>query len=1091
MKLTPTKLNPTARQFKRLMNVLAFALLTTLLPSSQPVVADSAMNRPNVLFIAVDDLNDWVGCLGGHPQAKTPNIDKLAGRGVLFEQAHCAAPLCSPSRTSIMMGLRPSTTGIYGNLNWFREMPQYQDWVTLPQYFRKHGYVAWGGGKLYHQAHGKFSDAAAWDHVYSTRTGTLPPAQSERYKHGLRPKFESNPILARLIDWGPTDHAIEANPDWKTAEGAAQFLQRDHDKPFFLGCGIYLPHLPWYAPKKFFDMHPLEDIELPPYKADDFDDIPAIGRRMGERHIKHIRESGKWKEAVQGCLAADSFADACVGHVLDALEKSRYRDNTIVVLWGDHGYDVGEKKIAKSALWEQTTRTPLIIAAPGTMPTGTAANGLICKSPVSLVDLYPTLIDLCGLPENEQLDGRSFAPLVNDPSVDWPYPAIITHSPHWLGTNHAVRSREFHYIHYSDGGEELYDVNADPLQRKNLADDPSYLSTKAELKQSLPTTNAPHYRGQVSTKSETKKRPNVVTLYADDLGYRDIGCYDGPVKTPVLDQLAAGGVRFTDFHSGAATCSPSRATFLTGRQHCRTGVYSVLDERFHRMHLLESETTIAEMLKENGYATAHFGKWHLGMPVQNRENPTPADHGFDDWFAVVNGPGPSHKDPTNFLRNGKRVGTIKGYSCQIVVDEALTWLDQKRADNEPFFLNLWFNEPHDPIAAPDEIVSQYGGLNEREAIYSGTIDNTDRAIGRLVAKLEKLGELNNTIIIYSSDNGSYLQERNGELRGKKGALFEGGHRVPGIFYWKDGIPGGRVEKEPAGVVDLLPTLCGLIGIDKPKGVHLDGSDLAPLLTRSGSFKRHQPLFWIAGTNMVMRVGDHTLFASSTAKSPIDFKTANRLMEQVKEVLGDDLEKELGGMDLRSRMFNGRFANPEANRLRDQHRRLFYFQESWIPELKKSGLGRVGLYDLSKDLGQQNDIAKERPELAARLKEQAATIYRSVMADAPQWPAPEAQSAAKTSQENPPQRPAPGAADTDTAKLLARIDRNSLPKAYDGFNHQRYVDRIMAELKPEQRVRVGQLWKEKRRLDPDMPNPGASFVKILNHVAEAAAGAEKE
>ena len=1091
MKLTPTKLNPTARQFKRLMNVLAFALLTTLLPSSQPVVADSAMNRPNVLFIAVDDLNDWVGCLGGHPQAKTPNIDKLAGRGVLFEQAHCAAPLCSPSRTSIMMGLRPSTTGIYGNLNWFREMPQYQDWVTLPQYFRKHGYVAWGGGKLYHQAHGKFSDAAAWDHVYSTRTGTLPPAQSERYKHGLRPKFESNPILARLIDWGPTDHAIEANPDWKTAEGAAQFLQRDHDKPFFLGCGIYLPHLPWYAPKKFFDMHPLEDIELPPYKADDFDDIPAIGRRMGERHIKHIRESGKWKEAVQGCLAADSFADACVGHVLDTLEKSRYRDNTIVVLWGDHGYDVGEKKIAKSALWEQTTRTPLIIAAPGTMPTGTAANGLICKSPVSLVDLYPTLIDLCGLPENEQLDGRSFAPLVNDPSVDWPYPAIITHSPHWLGTNHAVRSREFHYIHYSDGGEELYDVNADPLQRKNLADDPSYLSTKAELKQSLPTTNAPHYRGQVSTKSETKKRPNVVTLYADDLGYRDIGCYDGPVKTPVLDQLAAGGVRFTDFHSGAATCSPSRATFLTGRQHCRTGVYSVLDERFHRMHLLESETTIAEMLKENGYATAHFGKWHLGMPVQNRENPTPADHGFDDWFAVVNGPGPSHKDPTNFLRNGKRVGTIKGYSCQIVVDEALTWLDQKRADNEPFFLNLWFNEPHDPIAAPDEIVSQYGGLNEREAIYSGTIDNTDRAIGRLVAKLEKLGELNNTIIIYSSDNGSYLQERNGELRGKKGALFEGGHRVPGIFYWKDGIPGGRVEKEPAGVVDLLPTLCGLIGIDKPKGVHLDGSDLAPLLTRSGSFKRHQPLFWIAGTNMVMRVGDHTLFASSTAKSPIDFKTANRLMEQVKEVLGDDLEKELGGMDLRSRMFNGRFANPEANRLRDQHRRLFYFQESWIPELKKSGLGRVGLYDLSKDLGQQNDIAKERPELAARLKEQAATIYRSVMADAPQWPAPEAQSAAKTSQENPPQRPAPGAVDTDTAKLLARIDRNSLPKAYDGFNHQRYVDRIMAELKPEQRVRVGQLWKEKRRLDPDMPNPGASFVKILNHVAEAAAGAEKE
>ncbi len=585
------------------------------------------------------------------------------------------------------------------------------------------------------------------------------------------------------------------------------------------------------------------------------------------------------------------------------------------------------------------------------------------------------------------------------------------------------------------------------------------------------------------TSLAAERRPNVVTLYVDDLGYRDIGCYGGPVKTPVLDKLAAGGVRFTDFHSGAPTCSPSRATFLTGRNHHRTGVYSVLDERFHRMHLLKSETTIAEVLKENGYATAHFGKWHLGMPVQNRKNPTPDDHGFDYWFGVVNGPGKSHKNPTNFLRNGKRVGPMKGYSCQIVVDEALTWIEQKRDGDEPFFLNLWFNEPHDPIAAPDDIVSQYGALNEREAIYSGTIDNTDRAIGRLVARLEKLGELDNTIIVYASDNGSYLQERNGELRGKKGALFEGGHRVPGIFYWKGGIPGGRVENEPAGVVDLLPTLCGLIGIDKPKGVHLDGSDLAPLLTKSGEFTRHQPLFWMSEANMVMRVGDHTLFASSTAKSPIDFKTADRLMEQVKEVLGDDLEKELGGMDLRSRMFNGNFANPEANRLRDQHRRLFYFQESWIPELKKSGLGRVQLYDLSNDLGQKNNIVNQRPELAARLKEQAAAIYRSVMADAPEWPDPEKLAAAKKSQENTPARPAPGASDTDTAKLLARIDKNPLPKGYDGSRHQPYVDRVMAGLKPEQRARVGQLWKEKRRLDPDMPNPGASFVKILTHVAE--------
>lgn len=450
-------------------------------------------SRLNVLFLAVDDLNDWVGCLGGHPQAKTPNIDRLAKKGVLFEQAHAAAPLCSPSRTAIMTGLRPSTTGVYGNLNWFRDLPQYKDWVTIPQYFRQHGYLAWGGGKLYHMAHGKFSDPIAWDEQYSTRTGTFPPPKRQRYAHGL--KF-SNPILQRLIDWGPIEQPTEATPDWKTADGAARFLQRDHDKPFFLGCGIYMPHLPWYAPKKFFDMHPLEKVQLPPHKADDFDDIPPIGRRMAGEAGRIIRESGSWRKAVQGCLAADSFADACVGHVLDALERSQYRDNTIVVLWGDHGYDVGEKKFAKSALWEQTTRTPLIIHVPKKLfGPSSDAKATVCKRPVSLIDLYPTLIELCGLPPRDDLDGRSLVPLLRAPEAEWPYPAIITHSPHWFGSNHAIRSERWHYIRYKDGGEELYDAANDPNQWNNLASDPKYAATKAKLRKWIPKKNAKHYRG--------------------------------------------------------------------------------------------------------------------------------------------------------------------------------------------------------------------------------------------------------------------------------------------------------------------------------------------------------------------------------------------------------------------------------------------------------------------------------------------------------------------------------------------------------------------------------------------------------------------
>ena len=582
-----------------------------------------------------------------------------------------------------------------------------------------------------------------------------------------------------------------------------------------------------------------------------------------------------------------------------------------------------------------------------------------------------------------------------------------------------------------------------------------------------------------------ERAPNVVTLLVDDLGYRDIGCYGGPVKTPVLDKLAAEGVRFTDFHSGAPVCSPSRATFLTGRNHIRAGVYSVLSEQRHRMHLLRSETTLAEVLKDEGYSTAHFGKWHLGMPINNRDNPTPAEHGFDYWFGLVNGANPSHKDPTNFLRNGKSVGPMKGYSCQLVVDEAITWLDKKRDADAPFILNLWFNEPHAVISAPDEIVSEYGELNNKAAIYNGTIDNTDRAIGRLVAKLEQLGELENTIIHYSSDNGSYRQERSGELRGKKGSHYEGGHRVPGIFYWKEKIPGGGVEKEPAGAVDLLPTLCGLLGIDKPKNVFLDGSDLTPLLTRTGGFERHQPLFWMNGSTMALRLGDLTLLAPSTTRLPFDNAKANRLLQQTKLALGDDLEKELGGLDLRSRMFNGRFANREANRLRDEFRSLFYFNEALIPLIKKGGVDRVQLYDLSKDLGQQNDIAKERPKLVARMKKQANLIYESVMFDGPEYGTPEEQAAAKKLPGNKPQRPATGAPDTDTGKLLSRIDKNDLPKGYQGSRHQAYVDKVMAGLKPEQRARVSELWKEKRRIDPKMPNRGASFIRILTHVAGGA------
>ena len=431
------------------------------------------------------------------------------------------------------------------------------------------------------------------------------------------------------------------------------------------------------------------------------------------------------------------------------------------------------------------------------------------------------------------------------------------------------------------------------------------------------------------------KQPNVVVLLADDLGYQDIGCYGGPVKTPALDALAAEGARFTDFYSGCAVCSPSRATLLTGRHHIRAGVYSWIHDASQNSHLLEREITIAEHLRSAGYATAHVGKWHLGLPTKDRVKPTPDQHGFDHWFATWNNAEPSHKNPGNFIRNGERVGNLEGYSCQLVVDEAIDWLDHKRDKQKPFFLNVWFHEPHAPIAAPDDIVGNYGNLKDKAAVYSGTIDNTDRAIGRLVARLKEVAPAGETLIIYASDNGSYRDDRTGGLRGRKGMNWEGGIRVPGIFHWPGKIPAGQELRDPAAIVDILPTICGLLGIDAPAGVHLDGSNLSPILTGKAKLARHQPLFWHLQKSrpiVALRDGDFSLVA--------------------------DPDYELSTSNM--------------------------FKEAWIPAIKSGGYKNFQLFNLKEDPSQQHNLAAEQPARLAELKEKLLKINSSIMADGHDW-----------------------------------------------------------------------------------------------------------
>ena len=433
-----------------------------------------------------------------------------------------------------------------------------------------------------------------------------------------------------------------------------------------------------------------------------------------------------------------------------------------------------------------------------------------------------------------------------------------------------------------------------------------------------------------------ENHPNVVILLADDLGYQDVGCYGGPVKTPAIDQLAKNGVRFTDFYSGSAVCSPSRATLLTGRHHIRTGVYSWISDDVQNAHLLLREQTIAEILKNQGYSTAHFGKWHLGLPTKNRVKPTPCQHGFDFWFTTWNNASPSHKNPNNFIRNGQQVGPLEGYSCHLLVDEVIDWLEDHRNPKTPFFLNVWFHEPHAPIAAPDDLVYAYGELKDKASIYSATIDNTDRAIQRIIDKLNRMGVRENTLIVYASDNGSYRDDRTGNLRGKKGSILEGGIRVPGIFSWPAVIEKNRTEENPAGLVDVLPTLCGLLNLDVAHDRMIDGSDLSELLVGNPSqFKRHQPMFWYLQKSrpiVAMRDGDFSLVAYPDYEIPT----------------------------------------------------LNMFQENWIPRIKNGGYKDFQLFDLSKDPGQTRNIAEENPKLLSKLKVKLLEINQSVMQDGTDW-----------------------------------------------------------------------------------------------------------
>ncbi|HIM29102.1 MAG TPA: iduronate-2-sulfatase [Planctomycetes bacterium] len=431
--------------------------------------------RPNVLFIPIDDMNDWVGHLGGHPQSITPTLDRLASRGVAFSSAHCAVPACNPSRTALLTGLRPSTTGVYYNSNPWR--PVLPDVITLPRHFKDNGYFCAGFGKVYH---GRYADPSDW-HIWGSAPGdSRKPGKAKHLTDGG----------VGGIRFGPLSNPDEEMIDHINVTRAIEQINRKHDKPWFIACGLIKPHMAFSVPKKYFDKFPLKSIELPKVPADDLDDIPAAGIKMAKPNGDHAKiiKSGRWKDAVQSYLATINFADAQLGRLIDALDRSPYKDNTIICLWSDHGWHLGEKQHwRKFALWEEATKAPMIWIVPGVTPAGR-----VCARPIDYMNIYPTLNDLCQLsapknPKGQKLAGLSMRTLLADPTAAWERPALTTYGQN----NHSLRGEHFRYIRYADGSEELYDHRTDPMEFTNLAKKQDLSDVKKRFAKWLPTDNVP------------------------------------------------------------------------------------------------------------------------------------------------------------------------------------------------------------------------------------------------------------------------------------------------------------------------------------------------------------------------------------------------------------------------------------------------------------------------------------------------------------------------------------------------------------------------------------------------------------------------
>ena len=433
-----------------------------------------ALDRPNVIFIAIDDMNDWISLLDPESPIKTPNLSRLADKGMLFTKAYCPSPACNPSRVSTLTGLRPSTTGVYGNnSDWRGALPNRK---TIFQKFKDSGYIVKGAGKIFHhKLNGAFHDGPSF-HSFQPMISQPHPTK----------KLNGAPEYGSIrTDWGVFPKKEEDSIDFKTIEYCIDSINNSkRDKPLFLACGIYRPHSPFFAPQKYHSK--VGAVPLPKRKINDLQDLPSGALKLnrstkwfwkGMQNLES-RIPGSYSKFIKSYAACCAFADAQVGKLLDAVERSLPKENTVIVLWSDHGFHLGEKDhIEKFMLWEKSTHVPFIFVVPGI-----TKERSICKVPVDLTALYPTLLEVCGLPKDKSCDGMSVLPLLKGNKANWKRPALMTYKK----GNHALRADRWRYIRYADGTEELYDHEKDPNEWDNLAQEPKYSAIIDSYRKWLP-----------------------------------------------------------------------------------------------------------------------------------------------------------------------------------------------------------------------------------------------------------------------------------------------------------------------------------------------------------------------------------------------------------------------------------------------------------------------------------------------------------------------------------------------------------------------------------------------------------------------------